>query len=298
MTLALEEGRTATARRITPAIWLALGLVYIVWGSTYLAIPVAIESIPPFTSAAVRFILAGAILAAFLAIRGGPAKLKVTRRQLASASLVGILLLLGGNAGVVLAERALPSGLAALLVAAVPLWVVVWRALARDLPSARTLLGIVIGFVGLAVLVLPGHHQGNNGHSYLGGVLLVCGAAISWSFGSVASSQWLTMPKDPFVATAYEMIAGGLACAIAAALHGEHPDFGAMTGRSLAATAYLVVFGSLVAFSAYVWLLHAAPISLVSTYAYVNPVVAVALGAMFVGEPVTSTVVLGGLIVL
>jgi drug/metabolite transporter (DMT)-like permease len=302
MTVASEvAGPTAARtnpRRISTPVWVALGIVYVVWGSTYLAIRYAIDSIPPFTSGALRFVLAGLILFAFLAIRRGRSALRVTRRQFGSAALVGVLLLLGGNGGVVLAEQSLPTGVAALLVASVPLWVVLWRAALRDRPDRRTLLGVALGFVGLAVLTLPGSHHASGGHSYVWGVVFVVFAALSWSFGSVGTKTWLTMPEDPFVATAYEMVAGGLACGIAALLHGEHVNLDAVTGKSLLATGYLVVFGSLVAFSSYVWLLHTAPISLVATYAYVNPVVAVALGALFLHESVTSTVVLGGLIVV
>jgi drug/metabolite transporter (DMT)-like permease len=286
------------ARKISTPVWIALGVVYIVWGSTYMAIRVAIETIPPFTSGALRFLTAGLILAAFLTARRGRSALRVTRRQGLSAAFVGVLLLLGGNGGVVLAEQSLPSGVAALLVASVPLWVVLWRAVARDRPNRRTLLGVLLGFAGLAVLVLPGSHHAVGGRSYAVGVVLVVGAALCWSFGSVASKFWLTLPEDPFVAAAYEMVAGGLGMALASVVHGEHLHRSAVTGKSLAAVGYLIVFGSLLAFCSYIWLLHVAPISLVATYGYVNPVVAVGLGAVFLGESVTSTVVLGGLIVV
>ncbi|MFL6115819.1 MAG: EamA family transporter [Catenulispora sp.] len=281
--------------RMSTAAWLALGAVYFIWGSTYLAIRYAIESIPPLSSAALRFILAGLILAAFLAIRRGPAALRVSRGQLLSAALIGVLLLLGGNGFVVLSEQYIPSGMAALLVASVPLWIVVWRVVAKDRPSARTLVGVLIGFAGLVVLTRPG---GGTAHNYFLGLALVIVASVSWAFGSVASNTWLTPPKDPFVATAYQMVIGGLACAVAAVLHGESFDPGAMTRTSALATLYLVGAGSLIAFSSYVWLLSNAPISLVSTYAYVNPVVAVALGALFRGEPITLIMVAGGLVVV
>ena len=285
------------ARSVSTAVWIALGVVYVLWGSTYLAIRYAIDSIPPFSSAAIRFVLAGVILLLFLGFRGGFAVLRVSRRELASAAAVGLLLLVGGNGGVVMAERTLPSGVAALLVASVPLWVVLWRVLAGDRPTGRTLIGVLIGFAGLAVLILPGKHAAAHG-SYLMGVLFVVFASLSWSFGSVAGKAWWKLPANPFVASGYEMLFGGLGCAVAAAVHGERVEVSAMTGKSVAAVGYLIVFGSLVAFSAYVWLLHTAPISLVATYAYVNPVVAVALGAFFLGEPVTAAVVLGGLVVV
>lgn len=305
MTLAASEGRFETAapdelvlpsrpRMSTPA-WAALAAVYFVWGSTYLAIRYAIESIPPLSSAALRFTLAGLILAAFLAIRRGPAALRVTRRQLLSAALIGVLLLLGGNGGVVLSEQYIPTGMSALLVASVPLWIVLWRMVAKDRPNRRTLLGVLIGFAGLVVLMRPG---GGVAHDYFLGVALVVIASVSWAFGSVATKTWLTPPKDPFVASAYQMVFGGLGCALAAALRGEHFHPSAITGASAWATLYLVSAGSLVAFCSYVWLLNNAPISLVSTYAYVNPVVAVALGAVFLSESITLAVIAGGLIVV
>lgn len=288
----------AASRKTSTAVWVALGVVYVVWGSTYLAIRLAIDSVPPFVSGAVRFLIAGLLLCAFLIARRGRSALRVTRRQALSAALVGLLLLVGGNGGVVFAEESLPTGVAALLVASVPLWVVLWRVLARDRPSRPTLLGVLLGFVGLAVLVLPGGRHAVAGHSYALGVAVVIGAALSWSFGSVAATFLLTLPDDPFVASAYEMVAGGLGMAVAALLHGERVHPSALTGKSLAAVGYLIVAGSLIAFCSYVWLLHSAPISLVATYAYVNPVVAVGLGALFLGEAVTPAVVLGGLVVV
>jgi len=285
----------APTQHMTTTAWIALAAVYFVWGSTYLAIRYAIESIPPLSSAALRFTLAGLILLGFLAIRRGPSALRVTGRQLASAALIGTLLLLGGNGFVVLSEQYIPSGTSALLVASVPLWIVVWRAVAKDRPTARMLVGVLIGFAGLVVLMRPG---GGSAHNYVLGVVLVLIASVSWAFGSVASKVWLTPPKDPFVASAYQMVFGGIGCAMAAALHGEHFHPGAVTGTSVWATVYLVGAGSLVAFSSYVWLLKNAPISTVATYAYVNPVVAVALGALFLSETITLAVVVGGLIVV
>src|SRR5205823_4742489 len=141
--------------------------------------------------------------AAYLAIRHGPAALRVSRRQLISAALVGVLLLLGGNGFVVLSEQYIPSGMAALVVASVPLWIVVWRMVARDRPNARTLAGVLIGFAGLVILMRPG---GGAGHDYVLGLALVAVASVSWAFGSVASNTWLTPPKDPFAASAYQMV--------------------------------------------------------------------------------------------
>jgi drug/metabolite transporter (DMT)-like permease len=275
--------------------WLALIAVYVLWGSTYLAIHYAIESIAPLWAAALRFLLAGLVLATFLAVRDGVSVLRVTRRELLSAASIGLLLLLGGNGGVSLAERYIPSGLAALLASSVPLWIVVWRAVAKDRPDARTLAGVLIGFAGLVVLTRPG---GGTSHDFALGVALVIAGSLAWSFGSVASKAWLTPPRNPFVSSVYQMLFGGIGCAIVAPLSGERIAVGAITGTSALALLYLIVAGSLVAYCSYVWLLHKAPIGIVATYAYVNPVVAVALGALFVGETITATTLIGGIIVV
>ncbi|MGW1058619.1 EamA family transporter [Micromonospora rubida] len=287
---------------VRPAlIWTALTVVYVLWGSTYLGIRVAVESLPALTSASLRFAAAAAVLALVLRVRRGAGALRVDRRRLGSAALVGVLLLAGGNGLVVLAESgppgsAVPSGVAALLVATVPLLVVLLRTTVGDRPRFWTFAGVSLGFLGLVLLVLP---TGGSTAVPLTGALTVVAAAISWSVGSFLSNR-LTMPTDPFVATVYEMLAGAVALAVLAAARGELRDFdpGQVTGRSWLALAYLMVAGSLVAFTAYVWLLHHAPISLVSTYAYVNPVVAVALGALVAAEPVTSQVLLGGAVIV
>ncbi len=276
-------------------------MVYLLWGSTYLAIRIAVESLPPLTSAAMRFAAAGLVLAAVLRLRRGPGALRVDRRQLGSAALVGVLLLAGGNGLVVLAESgppgvALPSGIAALLVATVPLLVVLLRTATGDRPPVWTFAGVTLGFVGLVLLVLP---AGSADAVPLVGALTVVAGAASWSVGSFLSGR-IRMPADPFVATVYEMVAGALVLAVIAAGRGELRDFHptAVSARSWLALAYLMVAGSLVAFTAYVWLLHNAPLSLVSTYAYVNPAVAVALGALLVAEPITGQVLLGGAVIV
>ncbi|WP_324605378.1 EamA family transporter [Streptomyces sp. NRRL F-2664] len=265
------------------------------WGSTYLGIRIVVETMPPFLSAGARFVTAGVLLAAVVAVRHGTAALRATRAQLASAVLVGLLLILGGNGLVVLAETSVPSGLAALLVAAVPMWVVVLRTAAGDRPPGRTLAGVLVGLAGLAVLTSPGL----SGAVRLSGVLLVVVASVLWSLGSFSASK-LPLPGNPFTGSAYQMIAGGIAGVVVGLLRGEHRglDPADFSTASWLALGYLVVFGSLVAFTAYVWLLQAAPLSLVATYAYVNPVVAVALGALILDEALTWPIVVGGAIVV
>jgi len=292
-----------TARPAAPtavAVWTALITVYLVWGSTYLAIRVVVDTAPPLLAMGARFLAAGLLLAAFLLARRGRSALRVTRRQLGGAALVGVLLLLCGNGGVAVAEQTVPSGIAALLVAATPLWLVVLRRLARDRIARLTLVGTLVGFVGIAVLVLPGGLTSPDGSPVRAwGLVVVVVAAACWALGSFLSSR-IPMPGDAFVATTWEMLAGGVGLLLSGSVSGELADLdlGAVSGAAWAWLAYLVLVGSLVAFSAYVWLLAHAPISLTATYAYVNPVVAVLLGALVLGEPITAAVVAGGAVVV
>ena len=276
-------------------MWTALWLVYVVWGSTYLAIAYVVDTVPPLVGMGLRFVTAALLVAAYVAVRRGPAALRVSRRQLRSAAVVGLLLLLGGNGGVALAESAdLPSGLAALLVAVIPLQVVLLRWLARDRPSAQTVAGVGLGFVGLAVLLLPGARPEGVA---LVAVLTVVAGAFLWSLGSFYATR-AELPADGLTTTAVEMACGGVALLVVGVLRGERVDVEAVSTSSLVALGYLVVFGSIVAFTAYSWLLSVAPVSQVATYAYVNPVVAVALGAVLRGEDVTRLTVLGGAITI
>lgn len=186
-------------------MWAALGIVYVVWGSTYLGIRIVVETLPPFLSAGTRFVTAGLVLAGLLVWKKGPGVLRVSRRELASAVVVGLLLILGGNGLVVLAETSVPSGLAALLIAVVPAWVVVLRACSGTRPTAGAVAGVLLGLAGLAVLTLPGL----SGDVRTGGVALVILATLLWSVGSFSSGR-IPMPANPFTASAYEMVAGGL----------------------------------------------------------------------------------------
>ncbi|MFD6886862.1 EamA family transporter [Streptomyces sp. NPDC059957] len=282
-------------RTPTTRVWIALALVYVVWGSTYLGIRIVVETMPPFLSAGARFITAGLLLAGIVAWKSGPAALRATRGEVRSAVVVGLLLVLGGNGLVVLAETSIPSGLAALLVAAVPMWLVLLRAGSGDRPSPRTLAGVLLGLGGLAVLTSPGL----GGEIALGGVLLVLAGSVCWSLGSFSAAK-LTLPANPFTGSAYQMLAGGAGGILVGLCRGEHHglDLTSYSTASWLALGYLVLFGSLVGFTAYVWLLRAAPLSLVATYAYVNPVVAVALGWLILDEALTWPILLGGAIVV
>jgi drug/metabolite transporter (DMT)-like permease len=291
---------TGWVSRGNAAMWIALVTVYLVWGSTYLAIRVVVETAPPLLAMGARFLAAGLLLGTFLLVRRGPRALVVSRRELGGAGLVGLLLLLGGNGGVAVAEQSVPSGITALLVAATPLWLVLLRRLAKERVARLTLLGTGLGFVGMAVLVLPGGLTTPDGSPVkVGGLLVVIAAAAAWAVGSFASGR-IAMPRDAFVATTWEMLLGGVGLTLSGIGTGElgdfHPD--QLAGEAWAWLAYLVVVGSLVAFSAYVWLLGNAPLSLTATYAYVNPVVAVLLGALVLSEPITAAVLIGGAIVV
>ncbi len=276
-------------------IWTGLWIVYLVWGSTYLAIRVVVETVPPFLSAGGRFVLAGAAMLAFLAWRRGPSVLRPSRRQLRSCLAVGVLLM-GANAVVSVAEVDVPSSMAALLIASVPLWVILYRRALGDRVAAISVLAVLIGFAGVAILLLPGKQTG--GAPLL--ALLTCvAAAAMWAGGSVASTR-LALPSDPFVSGGWQMLLGGGVCLLTGALVGELGDFqpAEFSSRSLVAFAYLVVFGSWLAFTAYAWLLQNAPVSRVATYAYVNPVVAIALGWAILDEAVTATTFAGAAVIV
>lgn len=260
-----------------------------------MAIRVMDETVPPLIGGGIRFICAGLAMYAFIGWRRRDAP-RVTARELGSVALVGILLLAGGNGLVTVAERHVPAGLTSLVIASVPLWLLLLRWLGREHPSRATLAGVGVGFVGVALLVLRGGPAQGVSVPHL---LIVLGAAASWAVGSWASAR-LPMPEDVSTSTAIEMLAGGVVLAILGPLVGEHWSTVAAHGslRSLAAIAYLAVVGSIVAFTAYVWLLQHAPISRVATYAYVNPVVAVILGAILLSERITVTTLIGGAVII
>jgi drug/metabolite transporter (DMT)-like permease len=266
-------------------VWTALWAVYIIWGSTYLFIAITVETIPPLAAVSTRFIAAGLIMAAIVLRRGGT--MRVSPRELASCVLIGCLLP-GANAVLFFAERDVPTGLASLLIASVPLLVVLLRLWGRERLRPRTLVGVGVGFAGVAVLLNP------SGGATTTGVLLCMLSALMWSVGTVASAR-LAMPRDAFAATAWEMLSGGIVMlpwGIADA-GGWSPSLG-----SVLSWIYLVTIGSVVGYTAYTWLLAHAPLSTVSTYAYVNPVVAILLGVLFRNEHITWQILVGAAIVV
>jgi drug/metabolite transporter (DMT)-like permease len=252
-----------------------------------------VQTLPPLFSAGLRFCFAGAVLLGFIAVRRG---LRVGREQLIGAAIVGLLLLVGGNGFVVLAERTVPSGLTALIIASVPLWIVIFRRIAGDRIHASTFLGVAVGFAGVAFLVVP---PGSSGSVDAGGLLMLVLATLSWALGTFLAPR-LNMPRDGLLSTGIQQLAGGIMLVGLGAGMGELARLEPATwsANSLLAMAYLVVFGSLVAFTAYSWLLQHAPVSLVATYAYVNPVVAVLLGALILAEPITPSIVVGAAIIV
>jgi drug/metabolite transporter (DMT)-like permease len=266
-------------------VWTALWAVYVIWGSTYLFIAITVETIPPLLAVSTRFIAAGAIMAAVVRRRGG--SLRVSRRAFVSCVVIGCLLP-GANAVLFFAERTVPTGLASLLIASVPLWVVLLRLLGHERIPATALGAVGFGFAGVAVLLRP-----SGGATTLGiGLCLV--SAVMWSVGSVLSAR-LTMPDDTFAATTYEMLAGGL---IMLPLGLTSVGTVSPSTGSMLAWLYLVTIGSVVGYTAYTWLLANAPLGTVSTYAYVNPVVAILLGVLFRGETLTTQVLIGAAIVV
>ena len=275
-------------------LWTALWIVYLVWGSTYLAIKIAVRTLPPLLTAGTRFLAASAILALIAVV--ARRSLRVPPREALAAAGLGVALLTLGVGLVHVAETRIESGVAAMIAGSVPLQIVVLRRLARERVARATAVAALVGLVGLAFVVGPGWSAGG---SEAVGLLIMLTASVSWSLGSFASRR-LRLPGDPFVASAYEMLGGGavlLAVAVAAGELGDL-DSSALQPGPLAAWVYLTVMGSVIGFSAYAWLLGNAPISQVVTHQYVNPLVAVALGALILDErPGPATLVGAALIV-
>ena len=270
------------------------GAVYLIWGSTYLGNRVALDSIPPLVATSARFLAAALLLFAVAALWRGPAGLLLPRRQWTGVGASGLLMVGAGSALLALGQLYVPTGLTSLLVAGMPLWVLVLRLVVGPRPSPLAAVGVLGGVVGLALLfAVP--TQG----WHLGGMLLVVLSTMVWALGSTLS-QRLRMPADHLVGTGWQMLVGGLAVAVASVVSGELSGFrlSDVTGRSWLAWTYLMLVSTVVGFSVYTWLLRNAPIQLASTYAYVNPVVAVLLGMMVLDESLSGRQVLAGAVVL
>ncbi len=295
--------KTSTTRKASAlSIWAAMISVYIVWGSTYLAIRFAIQTIPPFLMAGLRFLLAGGLLYAWRRLQGDP---RPTRLEWRSAAIVGGFLLVGGNGGVVWAEQRVASGIAALLVGSSPLWMVLIDLLRPRKDGSRirlswmAVVGVLVGFAGIALLAGPSQITGLHGDIDLVGMAVLTLAAFLWAIGSLYSRS-APLPSSPLMGTGLEMLCGGLGLMILGTFTGEWSQLHVMaiSTQSLLGLGYLVIFGSLVGFASYTWLLRAAPTTLVSTYAYVNPLVAIFMGNLLAKEPLTPRVLLSAAIII
>ncbi|MDX1662525.1 MAG: drug/metabolite exporter YedA [Candidatus Promineifilaceae bacterium] len=284
----------------SPPRWkvvLAFAAVYLIWGSTYLAIRFAVETLPPFLLAGVRFLSAGAIMLAIARSRAAPWP---TWRQWRSTLVVGALLLMGGNGGVTWAEQFVPSGLVALLIASVPVWMVLmdWLRPGGVRPSAQVFVGLALGLVGLVLLIGPGTVVGGGSIDPLGAAVVLL-AAFSWAAGSIYS-RGADSPPSPFMATAMQMLNGGALLIILGVVSGEVARFQpeAVSTRSVLSLLYLIFFGAIVGYTAYIWLLRVTTAARASTYAYVNPVVAVFLGWALADEPLTARILIAAAIIV
>jgi drug/metabolite transporter (DMT)-like permease len=281
--------------------WLSLWTVYLIWGSTYFAIAYVIESMPPLLAMGIRFLIAGILLALIISLRQGPSELKIPRAELRSSLLMGFLLLGFGIGTVSIAQAYVPSGIVALIIAALPLWIAIFRTVSGERLVKISWLGLVIGFAGVALLLKPGSitpvSEIENSKLFLFMLLVLLGN-IGWALGTFLAPRF-PLPKNTLVFTAYEMLAGGISLTLAGFVKGESiSDFLDATTWSWLWFIYLIIFGSIAAYTAYLWLVANAPVSLTATYAYVNPIIAVALGAIFLDELITSAYAIGGLIIL
>ncbi|MCA9834276.1 MAG: EamA family transporter [Thermomicrobiales bacterium] len=276
--------------------WLALLTIWTVWGSTYLGMKLAVETIPPFFMTAMRFFIAAPILLLFAspAIKRG--EVRVTPTQLKSAALIGVLLLLGGTGLGALAQRYLDSSFAALMVSLSPIWMSTFTALrTKRSPDRKVMLALVVGLIGIGIMVGgPG-----SGHISLLGVVLIMTSSLAWSYGTV-ESRFRELPRNSFVSSALQMLTGGIALMTISFARGEWQELSIadISTKSWIAFCWLVLAGSVLAYSAYMYANRTLPIEVVSTYAYVNPVLAVLLGAWIDNDPVGPNVIFGGIVIL
>ena len=304
----LPRGSADDVRRVG---WLALLVVWVLWGSTYFAIRVGVETLPPLLMAGTRYVVAGLLTFPFALLSGGPEVRAADRPRASgwwSAVLVGTLLLAGGNGGVSVGERSVPSGLAALLVATVPLWLILIDRILNGIRIRRlAMAGLTAGVIGVGFLAGP--FGSGTGHAGVGhgaasgspgtGIVIILAASVSWASGTIVSRR-VPLPSRPLLATSMQMLAGGVVLLAAAAAAGEFSGFDVsqVSAASWLALAYLIGPGSIIAFSAYVVAVRRLPTATVATYAYVNPVIAVLLGTAFLGEALTASMLVGGALIV
>ena len=281
--------------------WAALWTVYILWGSTYFAIAIAVKSMPSLLAMGFRFLQASLLLGLFLLIRKGTSLFRIPRKQVLSAGLFGVMRLGIGLGATSLAEHTVPSGIAALIYSCLPLWISLFRAISGDRPAALSWFGIAIGFIGVAILLKPGQvtavaHSNSDRLWFWMAVILF--GNFSWALATFLAPKFPT-PKNTFISTFYEMLFAGLILVIVGVISGEKLSrFAHGTATGWYALLYLSVFGSIIGYSAYVWLISHAPLSLTATYAYVNPVVAVFLGVAFIHEKFHVSELLGAIVIV
>jgi drug/metabolite transporter (DMT)-like permease len=275
----------------------AFAAIYFVWGSTYLFIHFAIQDLPPFVLAALRFLIAGAVLYAWSRVQGAPS---ATAREWRSCIIIGALFFLCGNGAVVWSQQRLPSGITALLVAIVPVYVVLleWIRPPHKQPRAITLIGVLLGLAGLILLIGPDAFSKDASIDPVGALVLACGS-LTWAYGTLWA-QRAPLPKSSLLAASMQLLSGGALLALAALISGDVFEFAAarLTVRGVLSLVYLITFGSILAFTAYGWLVRVAPASRVSTYAYVNPVVALLLGWLFANERFSTRMLLASAVII
>ena len=279
-------------------VWGPLVGLWILWGSTYLGMAVLGRSLPPLIGNGLRFGIAALVLGLGVLVFKGPRSLFVTRAQFRSMAIMGVALLGVGIGTISMAERYVPSGVAALIVAVMPLWIILFRIRAGERPAALTLIGVAVGMGGLALMLLPGGTAPVAGtdHDVMIWSLAIFCSTFLWAYFSWRSARY-AFPRNPLVTTTYEMVVASVALIVVGTLIGERPDVEQITASGVWAAAFLV-FASVAGYTSYTWLLRNAPMSLVSTYAYVNPVVAVFLGWLVISEPITSDVLVGLVVVV
>ena len=286
---------------IKTKVAIGLGIMYVAWGTTYIGIAFTIETMQPLLSMSFRFVAASTALAIFIGLRHGWNALRLTRKELASAVFLGVLMLGTGLGTMAFAQKVVPVGVASLIVAAMPIWTALFRTLDNDRPKISSLIGIIGGLVGIGIIMLPGHTNArpdSGGQSVTLWMFIILFGNLCWSLGSFLASHMET-PSNPLVLSTFEMAGASVALFIAGMIHRESiSDFMDASARSWGGWIYLVTVGSLIGYTVYTWLLENAPITLVSTYAYVNPIVAVALGIVIFNETLTTNIVVGGLVVI
>jgi drug/metabolite transporter (DMT)-like permease len=286
---------------IKTKVAIGLGIMYVAWGTTYIAIAFTIETMPPLLSMSFRFVAASLALFLFIGLRSGWDALRLSRKEFFNAVFLGTLMLGTGLGTMALAEKVVPIGVASLIVAAMPIWTALFRTLDKDRPKLSSLLGIVAGLIGIGIIMLPGQtiaRPDSGGASVTLWMFIVLFGNLCWSLGSFIAPRMET-PSNPLVLSTYEMAGAAGALFIAGMIHQESiADLMDASARSWGGWLYLVTVGSLIGYTVYTWLLENAPITLVSTYAYVNPVVAVALGIVIFNETLTTNILVGGFIVI